>query len=72
MGWMSVVECEVSYLSKFMKSRTLRMPMDLPATLTKPAPSGTSRYMRMGYQCRGKMGSCSHFWAVLQKYSHGH
>lgn len=42
-GWMSAVEREESNLSRFIITITLKSPMDLPATLTKPAPMGISK-----------------------------
>lgn len=47
-GWMRAVDLVELYLKRFITIVTLRRPMDLPATLTRPAPMGISKYIRVG------------------------
>lgn len=42
-GWIRAVARDESNLSRFIITITLNRPMDLPATLTKPAPIGINK-----------------------------
>lgn len=42
-GWMRAVDLVELYLRRFITIVTLRRPIDLPATLTSPAPIGINK-----------------------------
>ena len=55
-GCISAVDCDVWYCSIFIIIMTFRMPIDLPAILTNPAPIGTSKNTMVVYQVKGNIG----------------